>query len=202
MKLEFNSSDYQVSNIKAFSVLLGDIASNSMVMINEKLLCTLSFELREMLILMQDYFGRITSIDVLDTIQMEVKSGRICVYTEDNEIYNNIKEKISLLGECNGLNKTEIVKLRCNGAGIEDIMDLMAEYGKLENANTITFRDGSKAHCIKYSKLSLIVYMGIIYVVDFGFAGEQEQHRIVNLIKRDIHKRTGITCSVEEYSIR
>lgn len=209
--LEINQADYKVSNIRIINMITQEIQGTISVRVDMYDNSSYNFithvrenMLREILITLDYIHNGIKSMQIKSSdtfIELECSGGKI----ETNiskERFPELEKRLNLLKYSTDLQSAYITVLNYDELLITEVLDLLSKYGKLMNANTIHLNKVEKLHIAKYRYFSLMISRNKVYIVDFGVDDHVKAKKVIETIRNDFDKRTGLKSRLEEFCIR
>lgn len=188
MVLKINSKDYKISVLRLVSLICKDIIGDSLIAINNILCDTMSINssLRELFIALDDSLGLKSVALTSEELKIEIEKNDIKIYSDNIEMLEKIQDRVNNLKSCNGIQNIEVVRLLGKDLELRHLVDTLSKCGKLDDANSIHFSDGSVLHSMRYNIYSIVVYKDRIYIINYGFASEKDKKRVIKMIQDDI----------------
>lgn len=185
MVLKINSKEYKISVLRLVSLICKDIIGDSLIAINNILCDTVSINnsLREIFITLDDSIGLKSVALTSEELKIEIEKNDIKVYSDNAEMLEKIQDRVSNLKSCNGIQNIEVVKLLGKDLELRHLVDTLSKCGKLDDANSIHFSDGSVLHSMRYNIYSIVVYKDRVYIINYGFASEKDKKRVIKMIQ-------------------
>lgn len=188
MVLKINSKDYKISVLRLVSLICKDIIGDSLIAINNILCDTMSINssLRELFIALDDSIGLKSVALTSEELKIEIEKNNIKIYSNNVEMLEKIQDRVNNLKSCNGIQNIEVVRLLGKDLELRHLVYTLSKCGKLDDANSIHFSDGSVLHSMRYNIYSIVVYKDRIYIINYGFASEKDKKRVIKMIQDDI----------------
>lgn len=209
--IEINQADYKVSNIRIINMITHEVQGTISTKVEMYDGSNYSFVtqlkenmLREILITLDHiHYGiKKMTIKSSDTfIELECAEGMIKTNI-NKERFPELEKRLGLLKYSTDLQSAYITVLSYDELLITEVLDLLSKYGKLMNANTIHLNKIEKLHIAKYRYFSLMISRNKVYIVDFGVDDHVKAKKVIETIRSDFDKRTGLRSKIEEFCIR
>lgn len=188
MVLNINSKEYKISVLRLVSLICKDIIGDSLIAINNILCDTMSINssLREIFIALDDSIGLKSVALTSEELKIEIEKNNIKIYSNNVEMLEKIQDRVTNLKSCNGIQNIEVVRLTGRNLELKHLVATLSKCGKLDDANSIHFSDGSVLHSMRYNIYSIVVYKDRVYIINYGFASEKDKKRVIKMIQDDI----------------